>query len=130
MASVLVIDDEVAIRNLLRRALEKQGYEVLDAADGKEGINIFRANPTDLVITDIVMPNQEGMETIQELKQDFPQLKIIAISGGGSAKHGLYLNLAKGFGATSVYDKPIKMDKFLKETKEFLDTREEFIHHA
>jgi DNA-binding response OmpR family regulator len=130
MTSVLVIDDEVGIRRLLRRALEKQGYEVMDAADGKEGIKLFRANPTDLVITDIVMPNQEGVETIQELKQDFPQVIIIAISGGGSAKDGLYLHLAKEFGAARVYDKPFDMEKFLKEIKELLDKREEILNHS
>lgn len=130
MASVLVIDDEEGIRRLLRRVLEKEGYEVLDAADGKEGINLFRANPTDLVITDIIMPNQEGMETIQELKKEFPQVIIIAISGGGSAKEGFYLHLAKKFGATRVYDKPIMMEEFMKEIKELLDKREEILNHV
>ena len=76
------------------------------------------------------MPNQEGVETIQELKQDFPRLIIIAISGGGSAEYGLYLHLAKEFGATRVYNKPINMEKFLKGIKELLDKREEFLNHA
>jgi len=83
MARILVIDDDIQILEMLGQTLEREGYEVVDALDGKEGMRLYREAPTDLVITDIVMPEKEGVETIMELKRDFPDVKIIAMSGGG-----------------------------------------------
>lgn len=82
MKRILVIDDDVQMRQMLKQMLERQGYEVVEASDGKQGLALYRQTPTDLIITDIIMPEKEGVEMILELKRDFPDVKIIAISGG------------------------------------------------
>jgi DNA-binding response OmpR family regulator len=121
MANVLVIDDEAQIRRMLRKALEREGYKVMDAADGSEGISLFREHPTDLVLTDILMPNKEGLETIMALKRDFPEVKILAMSGGGVIDSVSCLRMAKGLGATHVYTKPFKIKALLKDIGELLN---------
>jgi len=83
MTKILIIDDDELILGILRRHYESHSYEVYTAQNGLEGLRIFRENPTEIVITDIVMPEKEGLETIQEFKRDYPDLKIIAMSGGG-----------------------------------------------
>ena len=83
MARILVIDDEELARFTLREILEAAGHEVIEASNGNEGTAFQRANPCDVVITDMIMPEKEGLETIVELKGEYPDLKIIAISGGG-----------------------------------------------
>lgn len=105
MARILVIDDDARIRLLLRRVLEKDGHQVEEAGDGASGCDKQRTNGFDLVITDIVMPDQEGVETIRVLKREFPKLPIVAISGGGG--QGIdYLAMAKKMGADLVLAKP------------------------
>jgi YesN/AraC family two-component response regulator len=121
MASILIIDDELQIRVMMRRILEKVGYDVYEASDGKEGIKLFRAKPTDLVITDIIMPEKEGLETILDLRHDFPKIKIIAISGGGKTGLPNFLPAAKKFGAIRTLPKPFGKDDLLKLVKEVLD---------
>ena len=83
MKRILVVDDEDEIRMMLRQILEMEGYEVSDAANGRMAVNLFRNDPTDLIITDIIMPEKDGIETITELRRDYPDVKIIAITGGG-----------------------------------------------
>ena len=122
MASILIIDDELQIRVMMRRILEKVGYDVYEASDGKEGIKLFRAKPTDLVITDIIMPEKEGLETILDLRHDFPKIKIIAISGGGKTGLPNFLPAAKKFGAIRTLPKPFGKDDLLKLVREVLDT--------
>ncbi len=99
---ILVIDDEEAMRGYLRMVLEKEGYEVTDAADGHEGLEACRAELPDLVITDLVMPNKGGLETIRELKADFPALHIIAMSGFGNDHE---MQAARSLGADHVWPK-------------------------
>ena len=90
MPRLLIIDDERLARLTLRKILERAGHEVMEASTGNEGLAMFRAKPCDLVITDIIMPDKEGIETIIELKRDFPGVRVIAISHGlfrrGSSK--------------------------------------------
>ncbi|RLB31609.1 MAG: response regulator, partial [Deltaproteobacteria bacterium] len=81
MKKILVIDDDEQIRHILRRFLERAGYEVLEASNGQEGMALYRKEGPELVITDIIMPKKEGMETIMDMKGEFPKAKIIAISG-------------------------------------------------
>jgi len=121
MPLILVIDDEVQIRALLREMLERAGYEVMDAPDGEEGIRLYRENPADLVITDIIMPKKEGLETIVDLRAEFPEVKIIAISGGGTIGPDSYLQIAEGFGAIRIFTKPFKMEELLAAIQELLD---------
>lgn len=82
MSRILIIDDEVIIRNLLRRILEGAGHEVFEAENGKVGVELFHRQPVDLVITDLIMKVQGGLQTIAEIRQLRPTQKIIAISGG------------------------------------------------
>jgi DNA-binding response OmpR family regulator len=110
MADILVIDDEDALRRLLARILTTAGHTVRQARDGREGLIQFRNRRPDLVITDIVMPDQEGIETIIELRRDAPDVPILAISGGGG---GVYLRLAEGVGATEALAKPFSADDLL-----------------
>jgi len=120
MKSILVIDDDVQVRQLLRLMLEQAGYMVFDAADGNEGIKRFHADPTDLVVTDIIMPEKEGIETIRELRRDYPGVKIIAISGGGRVSAGDYLKTAESFGVHRTFTKPFEREELLEAIEELL----------
>lgn len=108
MTRILIIDDDAPTLTLLRAILEQAGYEVLEAPNGKRGIALYRAEPADLIITDIVMPEQEGLDLIMELKRDVPQVKIIAMSGGGQDRDLGYLTSAKAFGALRTIAKPFR----------------------
>ncbi|MFO7554909.1 MAG: response regulator [Desulfobacterales bacterium] len=120
MADILIIDDDDQFRVMLRKLIERNGYEVIDASGGQEGIKLYRENPTDLIITDLIMPDKDGIETIQELKQNFPDVKIIAISGGGRLDPQGYLYLAKMLGAQRTLTKPIELPELLKAIEELL----------
>ena len=91
-----------------------EGFNVLTASDGKEGMNLFTSNQVDLVITDIIMPDQDGFLTIMELKKICPDIKIIAMSGGGRGHPGHYLDTAKCFRAQYTLEKPFKTSVLLK----------------
>ena len=121
MPRILIIDDEIQIRTLLRRIFEHEGYEVIDAPDGKVAISLHREEPADLIITDLVMPEKDGIETIMELKKGFPEVKIIAMSGGGRVGGGDYLMMAKGLGAMRTFSKPIEKEELLKAVRELLE---------
>ncbi len=120
MARILVIDDEFGIRRLLCVALEGMGYAVSEASNGREGLAVFAKHPTDLVITDLVMPEKEGIETIRSLRRTHPHLKIIAISGGNRAQAGDNLKMAKNLGANEVLAKPFKIDELAKVVERLL----------
>jgi DNA-binding NtrC family response regulator len=120
MARILIIDDESQIRSMLRLMLERVGYEVAEAPDGIEGIRQYRENPADLIITDLIMPNKDGIGMIIDLKKEFPKVKIIAMSGGGVNRPEGYLDGAKKLGATRTLTKPIDRDQMLKAVKETL----------
>jgi DNA-binding response OmpR family regulator len=115
MKRVLIIDDDAQFRLMLRRTLEKEGYEVFDAPDGQQGLFSYRQLQTDLVITDIIMPEKEGIETILDLRREFPSVKIIAISGGGRNSPGDYLTLANKLGAQVTMEKPLNRMRLLEE---------------
>ena len=106
MESILLIDDDEALRVALHLALERAGYSVVVARDGREGLQLFRRLLPDLVITDIVMEGQEGLETIQALRREAPGVKIIAMSGGGSRDDRTFLDAARLLGAQQTLDKP------------------------
>jgi len=106
MPTVLIIDDEDQVRKLTRQILELEGYSVLEAGDGDSGIAMVGQNEIDLIITDIIMPGKEGIETIFELRKATPEVKIIAISGGGRMGPTGYLELARKFGADRAFAKP------------------------
>ena len=120
MKSILVIDDDLTIRSLLRRILEQFGYEVLEACNGQEGIEMYQAHPTDLVITDIHMPEKNGFTVIAELRHDYPDLKIIAVSGGVSAETKEYLKQAHDLGAVRTLPKPFDVDQLIVAVRDIL----------
>jgi DNA-binding response OmpR family regulator len=103
---ILVIDDEPAIRSILSRLLSDQGYQVTTAEDGVRGWALFLEQKPDLVITDIIMPEREGVETIRKIRREYPHAKIIAISGGGRLVNYDVLAVARKFGADEVIHKP------------------------
>ena len=118
---ILVIDDERDVREVVLNALEAAGYEVLLAEDGAEGLRMQRGSPADVVITDLFMPDKEGIETIRDLRQEFPAVRIIAMSGGGRLKKpGSPLYTAVELGATTVLHKPFKSGDLLQSVREVL----------
>ncbi len=121
MARILVIDDDGDIRKMLRLMLEREGYEVVEATNGKEAIGLNRKEPADLVMTDIIMPERDGLETIRELRRDFPDTKIIAMSGGGYVGPTEYLNMAAKFGALSTFTKPFERGEILEAVRNLVD---------
>jgi two-component system cell cycle sensor histidine kinase/response regulator CckA len=120
VARILVADDEPGVRSFLRLVLEGGGYEVIEAANGREALKAARAGQVDVVITDLVMPEQEGIETIQALRKDDAGIGIIAISG---AFGGEYLKVAHRMGAESVLKKPVSPAVLLAKVAEVLKSR-------
>ena len=120
MARILIIDDESQIRSMLRLMLERVGYEVVEAPDGIEGIRQYREKPADLIITDLIMPNKDGIGMIIDLKKEFPNVKIIALSGGGVNRPEGYLDGAKKLGASCTLTKPIDREEMLMAVKDTL----------
>ena len=123
MISILVVDDEVEIRSMLRQNLKHAGYHVKEAANGVEALEIMRASTIDMVITDIYMPEKEGLETIIEIKETWPQVKIIAISGGVSDQTMPYLKVAREFGADHAFDKPFDILAMCEVIKQLMNER-------
>ncbi len=124
MKRILVIDDHTALRQMLRRILEREGYEVVEAGDGKEGVEFYRQVPADLIITDVVMPEKDGVEIIRELKRDFPDVRVIAISGGSRTLGARYcLAAMKALGALYALTKPFGRKELLEAVHELLDSR-------
>lgn len=123
MARILVIEDDFLVLKVLHYVLVCEGYEVIKASNGKEGMRLYRKDPVDLVITDLIMPEKDGIETIRELTAEFPNIKIIAISGGGRIGPVDYLHMAKVLGARRTLAKPIERDELVGVVKELLDDR-------
>ena len=116
MASILVIDDQEQVRTFLRFALERNGHTILEAKDGREGLETYRTTPTDLVIMDIIMPDTDGLEATYVLTRDFPGAKIIAITGQQGNRN--FLDVAKLFGAHGTLEKPFTIDQLLEAVTE------------
>ena len=121
MARILIIDDDIQFRSMLRQVLEREGYKVVDASDGKRGMRLFRQEQPDLVITDLIMPEKEGIETIIDLRRDFPEVKIIAVSGGGRIGPENYLHMAKDLGAQYTFAKPFDRKEILRAVRELTE---------
>ncbi len=121
MHSILVIDDEQPFREAMRFTLEEEGYAVFDAENGRAGIDIYRQSPTDPIITDIVMPEYEGMETILALKREFPEARIIAMSGRQQTGPASFLGMAEKLGAGHTLTKPFRRAELLSAVRDSLD---------
>ena len=115
MPSVLGIDDEDRIRCLIREVLEQDGYVVEEAGGGKEGLERYRAHQADVVIMDILMPDQDGLESMLALRREFPSSHVIAMTGGGDMIGILnFLDVAKMLGASRTLQKPFDVNVLLK----------------
>lgn len=108
MPKILVIDDDVIVRNTIARVLRRAGYSLVVAGDGRQGLELFESEHPELVITDLFMPEKEGIETIREIREMCPDAKIIAISGGGRLSNADYLGMAAAFGACEIIAKPFE----------------------
>ena len=116
MARILIIEDDKQFRTSVGQILKAANYEIVLAADGNEGIQKQMAEPADLIITDLYMPDREGLETIQQLRKDFPAVPIIAISGGNMS--GTMLTIASKVGADKILQKPFDAKTLLDAVKE------------
>ena len=114
MKRILVVDDEAQIRTMLTQMLEQEGYTVHVAENGEEGMALVGRYAFDLVITDMIMPVKDGLKFIMELVRDYPELKILAISGGGAIKAERYLTMAGYLGDIATLEKPFKRDTLLE----------------
>ena len=118
MPRILVIDDDADMRSLLAQTLQSAGHEVVLAADGKEGVEQYRTQPADLVITDMYMPIQQGLDTIVQLRKEAPTVRIIAMCGKSTAMP--MLSAAQRLGAVAVLQKPFLPDQLLAEVAKVL----------
>jgi DNA-binding NtrC family response regulator len=120
MVKILIIEDDASFRNVLVQMLDKAGFEVQQAGDGNQALGICDTYKPDIVLTDIIMPDKEGLETIQELIVKMPGIKIIAMSGGGRFGPDSYLPLAKKLGAKCTLQKPFMRDELMSAINEVL----------
>ncbi len=120
MALILIVDDDPQMLRLLSDIVELDGHDVLMAQDGALALEYFKAQAPDLMITDILMPNKEGLELISEVRERHPDIRIIAYSGGGSSDPESYLEFASGMGADRVFSKPMPLIELRQEIKQLL----------
>jgi DNA-binding response OmpR family regulator len=120
MPTILLIEDDTDLRRLLIKVLEREKFKVLEAGNGLEAMHILNLQTPDLVITDLIMPDQDGIGTINLLKKNHPDIKIIAISGGGRMLSEDYLSIAKMLGAHHTFKKPFDNKEFVLKVKELL----------
>ena len=125
MASILIIDDNDPIRSLLRRLLERVGHTVYEAADGKTALRMYAGNPADLVITDIYMPEMDGIEFLIRVREAFPEARVIALSGGSHIGKEDVLRDATLLGAVGVLEKPFTVEECLELVRRALEADDE-----
>ncbi len=121
MSRILVIDDDEAVNHMIRQLLTAAGHEVEDAPDGARGMRLLERGSFDLVVTDILMPEREGLETIRQIREKSKTLPVIAISGGGRMAPEQCLAMAQCFGADYTFQKPFDHEAFLGAVRECLD---------
>ncbi len=119
MSHILVIDDDDMVRDPILSVLRRAGFTVEEASNGREAAEKFKAQPADLVITDILMPERDGLETIMNFSQETGGVPIIAMTGL-SSRSALYLEMARTFGAVRVLEKPFELSELLSVTRELL----------
>ena len=121
MASILIIDDEDPVREILRRLLERVGHTVSEAADGKTALRMYAGNPTDLVITDVYMPEMDGIEFLIRVLEAFPEARVIALSGGSFLGKEEVLRDAAQLGAVGILEKPFSVEECLEVVRTALE---------
>ena len=115
MAQVLVVDDDDQVRKLICQVLQQEGHTVAEAYNGKKAIQHIQEAVIDLVISDVVMPDMDGLELIREIRRTHPRIRILTISGAGKEGPGLYLNIAERFGADAILMKPFAPDQLIQK---------------
>lgn len=123
MAHILVIDDDPVLRRVIMLALEGAGHSVLRCENGRKAIDFLAHDHADLLITDIIMPEMDGVETVRAARRLQPHLPILAISGGGSFDPGDYLGIARAFGATAILPKPFRPAEIVELVAKLLADR-------
>jgi CheY-like chemotaxis protein len=124
MPGVLIVEDDKELREMLKMSLQRRGFAVQEAENGKEAISHFKPSLTDLVVTDLIMPEEDGLKVVIKLRELKPAIKIIAISGGGKVGPGSYLNLAKALGADAIYSKPFSIKDLIVKIEQLLDNEQ------
>lgn len=122
MARILIIDDDQMVLNMLRQVLEGAKHTVVEAANGQVAMKLWREQPVDLIVTDILMPEKDGLEVIRELRRECPTVKVIALSGGSRKVHFDALDVAKRFGALVTLEKPFELKELLAAVDTVLHT--------
>ncbi len=121
MPGILIVEDDLELREMLRISFARKKFTVLEADNGRDAILHFKPSVTDIVITDLIMPDEDGLKVIMKLKEQKPSIRIIAISGGGKVGPGNYLNLAKALGANAVFSKPFSINDLMIKIDELLE---------
>jgi CheY-like chemotaxis protein len=120
MARILIVDDDATVRSMLRDILEDAAFEVAEAADGVKGLQTYRRQRADIVLCDLFMPVADGFELIREMRSEFPDVKIVAMSGGGFGGKLDMLPMAKHFGVAEIFYKPFDAADVLATVKRVL----------
>lgn len=121
MATILVIDDDPHMRRTMNRILAQAGHTAHEAANGRLGVEVFRAQRPSVVVTDILMPEQEGIETIRTIRREAQETRIIAVSGGGYSHNMLFLEMARQLGADAALAKPFRAAELLEAVNQLLE---------
>ena len=130
MARILIIDDEAQVRDMLRQLLNREGYEAVEACDGREGVQCFQAASMDVIILDMLLPEQNGLEVIRALREVDPAVPIIAISGYDQTGLLDFFRDAEAFGAQRTLQKPFHLQELLKAVRDLTQGKEEGAHAA
>lgn len=117
MNRILIVDDDSAVRATLVKIFRNEPYVIMEATNGREALKLCQKNQVDLIITDIIMPEMEGIETIMEIRKQYSDIKIIAISGGGKRGADIYLSMARELGADCIFDKPVPIGDLLNAVR-------------
>lgn len=125
MARILVIDDDDAVRMTIVRTLKRAEHDILEASDGVQGMTLFRSHKPDLVVTDIFMPTRDGIETIQQIRAEAPNVPVLAISGGVAGAGNNFLRMSGQLGADATLAKPFRAAKLLTTVDSLLATAAE-----
>jgi DNA-binding response OmpR family regulator len=120
MPGILIVEDNRELREMLKESLTRKRFTVQEAENGKDAIIHFKPGVTDLVVTDLIMPEEDGLKVIMTLREIKPSIKVIAISGGGKAGPASYLNMAKALGADAIYYKPFSVNEMIGKIEELL----------
>lgn len=125
MPVILLIEDDRDLRAMLKAALVRKDFTVVEAENGKEALVQFKPGITDLVITDLIMPEEDGLKVIMKIREKKPEIKVVAISGGGKAGPGSYLSLAKALGADAIFPKPFSIADLILKIENLLSRVEQ-----